>query len=119
MTALFKDVDAKGLASDVSAMSNFLQTTNEKLLEESRYVINFTSIQDYSAFLCSKGAPFRALFPTTSQTDAVGHDCTCNFGICGKQFQLLTMREDLAPIYYESGSSEQCCTSARKPMSDT
>ena len=31
VTALFNDVDAKGLASDVSAMSNFLQTTNKKL----------------------------------------------------------------------------------------
>ena len=44
-------------------MSNFLQTINKKLLEESRSVINSTSIQDNTAFLCSKGAPFRALFP--------------------------------------------------------
>ena len=61
--SFFNDVDSKGLAKDISSMSNFLQTTNKKLLEESRSVINFTSIKDYSAFLCSKGAPFQALFP--------------------------------------------------------
>lgn len=63
VTAFFNDVDSKGLAKDILSMSNFLQTTNKKLLEESRSVINFTSIKDYSAFLCFKGAPFQALFP--------------------------------------------------------
>jgi len=43
-------------------MSNLLQTANKLLLEESRSVINFTSTKDYSAFICSKGAPFQARF---------------------------------------------------------
>jgi len=114
----FKDVDSKGLAKDISSMSNFLQTANKKFLEELRSIINFTSIKDYSAFLCSKGAPFQALFPQLVKLMHVAHDCTSNFGICRAQFQLFTTGEDLASINYDSGSSEQWCTSTCKPMSD-
>jgi len=74
--------------------------------------------KDYRAFLCCKGAPIQELFPQLVKLiHTVAHDCTSNFGICTAQFQFFTTCEDLASINYDSCSSEQCCTSTRKPMS--